>query len=101
MKMKVITLKRYGLVVLGVIGLAVSAQSALISLNSTNYFQNFDFPALAKMGDKNSSMPLGWTFTETKVKDNTYIADNGQMINGGIHSYGAAGSNDRALGSLR
>jgi hypothetical protein len=100
--MKNFTLNRSGLIILGVSGIALSSQAAVISLGQTNYLQNFDYPALAKSGMNNTALPQGWTFLETgRGANNNYPADSGTDDEGGLHSYGAQGSNDRALGLLR
>src|SRR5215471_12247866 len=74
------------------------AQSAFIPLGGTNYFQNFD--SLVSSG-KSSSLPLGWSVFYPTDSKGSIFADNGSSSTGRIYSYGANGSSDRALGSLR
>jgi hypothetical protein len=75
-----------------------SATAAFIPLGRTNYFQNFD--SLVSSG-KSKFLPSGWAMAEFGNMDNQIVADNGSATAGGIYSYGANGSTDRALGSLR
>src|SRR5262245_48989903 len=75
--------------------------AAFIPLNTqSNYFQNFD--SLKKSGKgQDKTLPSGWSIAENGDGDSKYRADNGGRTDGGIYSYGAVGSTDRALGSLR
>jgi hypothetical protein len=77
---------------------ASGARASFIPLGRTNYFQNFD--SLVSSG-KSKVLPLGWAVQEYGNEDNQIQADNGGMTAGGMYSYGANGSTDRALGSLR
>jgi hypothetical protein len=74
------------------------APAAFIPLGRTNYFQNFD--SLVSSG-KSSSLPLGWASFYPTDKGTTIFADDGSSAAGRIYSYGANGSSERALGSLR
>src|SRR5215475_414116 len=84
------------------IGLAllssVNAHSAFIPLGGTNYFQDFD--SLVSSG-KSSTLPVGWAMFYPTDSKGSIFADNGSGTAGRIYSYGANGSTDRALGSLR
>ena len=75
-----------------------STRAAFIPITQVNYFQNFD--SLAKSG-KSKTLPPGWSMFEYGDSDSQYVADNGSLKAGGMYSYGANGSTDRALGSLR
>src|SRR5262245_25626976 len=75
-----------------------SASAAFISLGRTNYFQNFD--SLVSSG-KSKNLPSGWAMAQFGSMDGFVRADNGSSTAGGVYSYGADGSSDRALGLLR
>src|SRR5262249_16166051 len=75
-----------------------TVRAAFIQLGRTNYFQNFD--SLVSSG-KSKFLPSGWSMAEFGNMDGQIHADNGSSTAGGIYSYGANGSSDRALGSLR
>src|SRR5262249_55027600 len=78
--------------------LSNSASAAFIPLGRTNYFQNFD--SLISQG-KGASLPSGWAMFYPTDNKGSIFADNGSGTAGRIYSYGANGSSDRALGSLR
>jgi hypothetical protein len=78
--------------------LSHSASAAFIPLGRTNYFQNFD--SLISSG-KSKTLPTGWAMTYGGDSDVSIFADNGSATQGRIYSYGATGSSERALGSLR
>jgi len=62
-----------------------------------------DFNTLATSGTNNTSLPSGWTLTETGGggRDNEqYAADDGGSNTGDTYSYGSDGSNERAFGEL-
>lgn len=71
------------------------------SLTSTTYGQSFD--SLANTGTS-QALPAGWQIAElgssTSGSDDNYAAGNGSSNQGNVYSFGAAGSSDRALGSL-
>jgi hypothetical protein len=75
-----------------------SGHAAFISLNTTNYSQNFD-----TLGSRPNSkdLPPGWAEKQFGAEDNKILADNGSGTAGGVYNYGADGSTDRALGTLR
>src|SRR5262245_36781296 len=75
-----------------------SASAAFIPLGRTNYFQNFD--SLVSSG-KSKTLPTGWSIAQFGNMDGQIYADNGNSTGGGVYSYGANGSSDRALGLLR
>jgi endonuclease I len=61
--------------------------------------QTFDTLASSGTG---TALPDGWYFLETGNNANTtYAADDGSANAGNTYSYGATGSSERALGSLR
>ena len=75
------------------------AAQAQVSLTGGTYSQNFD--SLAMTGTS-TSLPAGWLMNETGASANaTYTAGTGSGNTGDTYSFGAAGSTDRALGSLR
>ncbi len=74
-----------------------SAHAAFISLNGTNYFQDFDSLASRRMANDFSST---WRVKQFGDVDEI-VADNGSSTAGGAYSYGAIDSSDRALGTLR
>ncbi len=72
---------------------------ASIALGSTIYTQNFD--TLASTGATGSALPLGWQVSENGSNANlTYAVGTGSANGGNVYSFGAAGSTERALGSL-
>ena len=76
---------------------------SLTTLGSA-YTQNFDTLSNIAGSTTNSSLPVGWTLTETGggARDNEqYAVDSGVSTTGDTYSYGAAGSTERALGSLQ
>ncbi len=75
-----------------------------ISITATGTAFTQDFNTLANTGATNaiSTLPIGWTFTETGTGANTtYAADNGGSNSGNTFSYGASAATDRALGGLQ
>jgi hypothetical protein len=83
------------------LALVAGSASAAISLPGTTYTQ--DFNGLASSGINQSTLPAGWDIVESGggQRDNdAYSADTGSSNTGDTYSYGAAGSSDRALGSL-
>jgi endonuclease I len=81
--------------------LHLQAQSVSITATGTAFTQ--DFNTLASTGTTNAitTLPNGWTFTETGTGFNTtYAADNGAANGGNTYSYGSTGSTERALGTL-
>ena len=75
------------------------AAHAQVSLSGGSYIQNFD--TLANTSTS-STLPVGWLMNETGASANgTYTAGTGSSNTGDTYSFGAAGSSERALGSLR
>ncbi|MCQ3973900.1 MAG: hypothetical protein DPW09_10680 [Anaerolineae bacterium] len=77
--------------------------ASLVSLGAP-YNQNFDTLATGGTTNATSTLPVGWTLTETDggVRDNEqYGADDGSSNIGDTYSYGATGNNERAFGGLR
>lgn len=77
------------------------AQGPCVSLTRAPYAENFD--ALANSGVGNNALPAGWNINEagTSVRnDQGYSASTGADNSGDVYSFGAAGSTDRALGTL-
>src|SRR5688572_5269994 len=65
---------------------------------NVSHLENFDTLAIAT----DSVMPAGWQFTETGTSANTtYGAGTGSSSTGNTYSFGATGSTERALGSVR
>lgn len=90
-------MKRIALIGVGSLSL-ISAAMAQVSYSGGTYSQ--DFNTLAMTGTSNTwtdnSTLLGWYSTRI-----VYVADSGTSNTGGLHSYGAASTdNERALGSL-
>ena len=70
-----------------------------ITRAAPTYTQNFD--TLATSGTS-SLLPQGFAFVETDTNSNTtYTAGAGGFNNGDTYSFGAAGSTERAFGTLR
>lgn len=86
------------------LALAALGAHAQASLTTSPYTQNFDGLAPSGTSNAKTTLPTGWDFIETGTSasaDNQYAADNGASNGGNVYSYGATGSTDRALGSLR
>lgn len=90
------------------VGLLVAASLAgpaladPVSLGASGYLQNFDTLASTAGSTTNDALPTGWVITEDGTRKNDlYAVDTGSSNTGDIYSYGAAGSSERALGSLR
>lgn len=83
---------------------ALAATSVLTpyNLNATVYTQNFD--TLATTTAESSTLPAGFQIAETgsssSTVDGNYIGGTGSDTTGDTYSFGLAGSNDRALGTL-
>jgi hypothetical protein len=86
-------------------------------LGNNTYFQDFNYPALPKAGNS-KHLPQGWSFETFSNNDDQgnqqghhgddqgggghkIHADDGHNSSGGVYSYGARQSDDRALGILR
>jgi uncharacterized protein len=81
-----------------------SFASAAISAPLTAGTYTEDFNSLAATGTVNTALPAGWALLETGGgnRDNdAYAAGTGSDNAGDVYSFGAAGSSDRALGTLR
>ena len=77
---------------------AAMAQCISLTTPGSAYLQTFD--SLANTGTS-SAVPAGWAFTETGTNANTtYTAGTGSGNAGDTYSFGAAGSTDRAFGTL-
>ena len=62
--------------------------------------QNFN--TLASTGTTSSTLPAGWTFSESGTSANTsYGIGTGSSNTGNTYSFGSTGSTDRAFGGLR
>ncbi|MFO0567164.1 MAG: hypothetical protein U0263_15955 [Polyangiaceae bacterium] len=80
------------------VGKSAAAQVS-IPAPATPVTENFD--SLANSGTS-SAMPAGWAFSEAGTGANTtYTAGTGSATTGDTYSFGASGSNERALGALR
>jgi endonuclease I len=78
-----------------------TSASAQISITDVSIPYVQDFNTLASTGTA-STMPAGWSFSESGTNANTtYTADNGGLNAGNTYSYGTTGSTERALGSIR
>lgn len=90
-------------IAMSAVGSAHAAPVSLLSLGST-YSENFDSLSRTAGSTTNTALPTGWALTESGggARDNEqYAVDTGGSTTGDIYSYGAAGSTDRALGTLR
>ncbi|MFN8456455.1 MAG: hypothetical protein U0401_17600 [Anaerolineae bacterium] len=75
----------------------------LTSLGTT-YTQNFDTLATGGTTNATSTLPLGWTLTETGggTRDNEqYATDDGGSNTGDTYSFGATSNSERAFGGLQ
>ena len=84
--------------------LGAPALAQTIPVTGGAYSQNFDTLSNAAGSTANSALPTGWLLNETGggARDNEqYAVDNGAGNTGDTFSYGASGSTERALGSLR
>lgn len=91
---------------LAMLGAATPLHAACISITSSYYFYGQPFDALSNVaGSTTNDLALpGWFLTESGggARDNEqYAVDNGILTIGDSYSYGASGSTERALGSLR
>ena len=90
------------IVLLCSIGAPALAQT--IPVSGGTYSQNFDTLSNTAGSINNSTLPIGWLLNETGggARDNEqYAVDTGASNTGDSYSYGAAGSTERAFGSLR
>lgn len=90
------------LVLLCSIGAPALAQT--IPVSGGTYSQDFDTLSNTAGSINNSALPIGWLLNETGGggRDNEqYAVDTGASNTGDTYSYGAAGSTERAFGSLR
>ena len=74
--------------------------ASAITINQVNvsYTENFD--TLASTGTS-GTLPAGWAFSEAGSGTNaTYTAGTGSSATGDTYSFGAAGSSERAFGTL-
>lgn len=100
MKAKLLRIVLPAALVIGFCAIPIRSQASFIPIGrGTNYFQNFDYPALPKSSTSKTT-PAGW-FAGTLAGENlntTIYADNGSSSLGAIYSYGLTGDNNRALG---
>ena len=97
-------LVRRGLPLLLLCGFGAPALAQNVSLTGGTYSQNFDTLSNTAGSTTNTALPTGWQFNETGggARDNEqYAVDTGASTTGDTYSYGAAGSTERAFGSLR
>ena len=75
---------------------------AQIFITSASLSYTQDFNSLDTSGASLTAMPAGWSFYEWggSSANTVYRASTGSATSGDTYSYGAAGSTDRALGSL-
>lgn len=79
---------------------ATTYGAGTIALGTTVYTQSFD--TLASTGSTGSALPNGWrVFEDGAAANGTYGVGTGSLNTGNVYSFGAAGSTDRALGTLR
>lgn len=97
-------LVRRALPLLLLCGVATPALAQNVSLTGGTYSQNFDSLSNTAGSTTNTALPQGWQLNETGggARDNEqYAVDTGASTTGDTYSYGAAGSTERAFGSLR
>lgn len=85
---------------LGLLGAAVAGPACALNLSVPGLAvtENFDSLGVAT----GTVLPAGWEFSENGSGANSsYGAGNGSSATGNTYSFGATGSTDRALGSLR
>ncbi|HEY1136325.1 MAG TPA: Calx-beta domain-containing protein [Xanthomonadaceae bacterium] len=85
-------------------GACAPALAQNIQLTGGTYTQDFDTLSNTAGSTTNSTLPTGWLLTEAGggARDNEqYAVDTGSSNTGDTFSYGAAGSTERAFGSLR
>ncbi|MFN8470018.1 MAG: ExeM/NucH family extracellular endonuclease [Caldilineaceae bacterium] len=77
-----------------------AAGSVSLTTLGTAYTQ--DFNTLASSGTANTTVPVGWEFSESGTNANTtYRAGTGSDNTGDTYSFGANGNSERAFGGLR
>lgn len=87
------------LIAAALLGTAVCGFAIPIAQPLVTVTENFDSLAASGSG---TALPTGWTFTETGSAANaSYAASTGSSTVGDTYSLGAAGSSDRALGTLQ
>jgi hypothetical protein len=80
---------------------ATAAAAQCVSLNTMGTAATEDFNTLASSGTSTVT-PTGWYFLETLTNANTtYTAGTGSSTTGDTYSFGAAGSGERAFGTLQ
>ena len=83
---------------------ATTASAQTVPLPGGTYSQSFDTLSNTAGSTTNTALPTGWLLNETGggARDNEqYAVDTGASNTGDTFSYGAAGSTERALGSIR
>jgi hypothetical protein len=63
--------------------------------------QDFNGTKLKNTGTANTAFPIGWFANENTTVLDKYAAGDGTSLIGDIYSFGATGSTERALGTLR
>jgi hypothetical protein len=94
----------FAVVVLALAGVATHGQTVSLVSGGVAYTQNFDTLSNATGSTTNTLSLTGWYVTESGFgsRDNElYAVDAGGSTTGDTYSYGAIGSTERALGSLR
>jgi len=94
MKVNLFRMALPAMVAVGLSGFITPLHASFIQLGRTNYFQNFD---TLNTAGKSKFLPPGWSIAS---QDGQIYADNGNMSQANIYSYGLPGSSDRALGAL-
>ena len=81
---------------------AAVVQAAAVSLTNLGTAYTQDFNTLANSGTTATILPTDWTFSEIGTNANiSYTVGTGSGTGGDTYSFGAAGSTDRAFGTLR
>jgi hypothetical protein len=80
---------------------AAVSPAVAITINQFNVAATENFDSLANSGTS-SMLPAGWSLAETgSTPDALYSTSSGTATGGDTYSFGAAGSSERALGTLR
>ena len=78
-----------------------SAAQLCVQLNGAHYTQNFNSLPATGTGNIQSTMPIGFAFSEAGPGNNvTFAANDGSSSTNNTYSYGSTGNSDRALGEL-
>ena len=78
-----------------------SAAQLCVQLNGAQYTQNFNSLPASGTSNLQSTMPIGFAFSEAGTGNNvTFAASDGTLGTNNTYSYGSSGNFDRAFGEL-